>query len=156
LHQTWVTTKDMWGDTLRVYRATSLKAVNIQTNIFPGFPTDLLPLFNVLLTQCEGTSRIHEILYEGRLNSLVEYERIGGKTRIINLHEAKIIWPTPLVWSTVNSWDLRFWAAMVIAGLIATWETKVENIYWIKRWYDNMLWKLQGLWADIQEIKGED
>ena len=156
LHQTWVTTKDMWHDTLRVYRAKSLTAVNIQTNIFPGFPTDLMPLFSVLMTQCEWTSRIHEILYEGRLNWLVEYERLWGEPRIINLHEAKITWPTKFQGATVNSWDLRSWAAMVIAGLTAEWETKVENIYWIKRWYDNMLWKLQGLWADILEIKGEN
>lgn len=152
LHATGVKTEDLWNDTLRVFKAKHLKAVDIQTNIFPGFPSDLMALFSVLMTQCEGTSRIHEILYEGRLNSLIEYERIGGSPRIINLHEAKISWPTALVWNTVNSWDLRFWAAMVIAWLIAEWTTKVENIYWIKRWYDDMLGKLQSLWADITEI----
>lgn len=77
LHEAGVQTKDLGNDTLRVYRANSLKAVNIQTNIFPGFPTDLMPLFTVLMTQCKGTSRVHEILYEGRLNWLVEYERLG-------------------------------------------------------------------------------
>jgi UDP-N-acetylglucosamine 1-carboxyvinyltransferase len=71
------------------------------------------------MTQCEGTSRIHEILYEGRLNWLVEYERLAGQPRIINLHEAKITGPTPLIGNTVNSWDLRSGAAMVIAGMIA-------------------------------------
>lgn len=86
----------MGNDTLRVYRAEKLTAVDIQTNIFPGFPTDLMPLFTVLLTQCEGTSRIHEILYEGRLNWLVEYERLGCSPRIINLHEAKITGPNAL------------------------------------------------------------
>ena len=153
LHATWVKTEDLWNDTLRVYRAKELKAVEIQTNIFPGFPTDLMPLFSVLMTQCEGTSRIHEILYEWRLNWLVEYERIGGQPRIINLHEAKITGPTPFVWNTVNSWDLRSGAAMVIAGLIATGETKVDNVYWIKRGYDDFLWKLLKLWAQIEEIE---
>ena len=152
LHEAWVKTEDLWNDTLRVYRATELKAVNIQTNIFPGFPTDLMPLFTVLMTQCEGTSRVHEILYEGRLNWLVEYERLQGQPRIINLHEAKITGPSTLVWNNVNSWDLRSGAAMVIAGLIAQWTTKVDNVYWINRWYDNFLWKLQSLGADIQEI----
>lgn len=152
LHATGVKTQDMWNDRLRVFKAKNLKAVNIQTNIFPGFPSDLMPLFSVLMTQCQGTSRIHEILYEGRLNWLVEYERIGWEPRIINLHEAKIKWPTPFVWNTVNSWDLRSGAAMVIAGLIAQWETKIENIYWIKRGYDDFLWKLQLLWADIEEL----
>lgn len=153
IHAAWVTTQDLGNDTLRVFRAKNLQAVDIQTNIFPGFPTDLMPLFSVLMTQCEGTSRIHEILYEWRLNWLVEYERIWGAPRIINLHEAKIMWPTPFAWNTVNSWDLRSWAAMVIAGLIAQWETKIENVYWIKRGYDDFLGKLQGLWAEIEEIQ---
>ena len=152
LHETGVKTEDLWNDTLRVYRAHNLRSVNIQTNIFPGFPTDLMPLFTVLMTQCSWTSRVHEILYEGRLNWLVEYERLWGEPRIINLHEAKISWPTKLQWNTVNSWDLRSWAAMVIAGLIAEWTTTVENIYWINRWYDNFLGKLQSLWAQIEEI----
>ena len=152
LHEAGVITEDLGDDTLRVYRANSLKAVHIQTNIFPGFPTDLMPLFTVLMTQCEGISRIHEILYEGRLNWLVEYERLGGQPRIINLHEAKITGTTKLIWNTVNSWDLRSGAAMVIAGLIAEWTTKVDNIYWIKRGYDDFLGKLQSLGAKIQEI----
>lgn len=133
LHEAGVKTQNLGNDTLRVYRAKNLKAVNIQTNIFPGFPTDLMPLFSVLMTQCEGTSRIHEILYEGRLNWLVEYERLGCSPRIINLHEAKIEGPNKLIGSTVNSWDLRSGAAMVIAGLIAEGQTKVENVYWINR-----------------------
>ena len=153
LHEAGVKTENLWNDTLRVFRAKNLSAVNIQTNIFPGFPTDLMPLFTVLMTQCEGTSRVHEILYEGRLNWLVEYERLGGQPRIINLHEAKITGPSAFKWATVNSWDLRSWAAMVIAWLVASGETQVENIYWIKRWYDNFLGKLQSLGANIKEIK---
>lgn len=152
LHEAGVKTQDLWNDTLRVFRAKELTAVNIQTNIFPGFPTDLMPLFSVLMTQCEGTSRIHEILYEGRLNWLVEYERLGASPRIINLHEAKISWPNLLVWNRVNSWDLRSWAAMVLAWLISSWETQIDNVYWINRGYDDFLGKLKSLWAKIEEI----
>lgn len=153
LHEAGVKTENLGNDTLRVYRAEHLKAINIQTNIFPGFPTDLMPLFTVLMTQCVGTSRVHEILYEGRLNWLVEYERLGCSPRIINLHEAKIEWPNSLVGATVNSWDLRSGAAMVIAGLIAEWQTKVENVYWINRGYDDFLGKLQSLGAKIEEVE---
>lgn len=153
LHDAGVKTENLWNDTLRVYRCHNLTAVNIQTNIFPGFPTDLMPLFTVLMTQCAWTSRVHEILYEGRLNWLVEYENLWVAPRIINLHEAKIEWPTSLYGSTVKSWDLRAWAALVIAGLLAEWTTKVENVYWIKRGYDDFLWKLQNLWAKIEEIE---
>lgn len=153
LHAAWVKTENLWKDILRVYRAKNLKAVDIQTNIFPWFPTDLMPLFTVLMTQCHGSSRVHEILYEWRLNWLVEYERLWCSPRIINLHEAKIEWPCKLIWSRVNSWDLRSGAAMVIAWLIAEWKTEIENIYWIQRWYDDFLGKLQSLWAKIEEIK---
>jgi len=155
LHEAGVKTQNLWEDTLRVYRCHNLQAVNIQTNIFPGFPTDLMALFSVLMTQCEWTSRIHEILYEWRLNWLVEYEQLWISPRIINLHEAKIEWPKALTWSNVKSWDLRAWAAMVIAGLIAEWTTNVENVYWINRWYDNLIGKLQALWANITEITEE-
>lgn len=153
LHESGVKTKDLWNDTLRVFKAKNLTAVNIQTNIFPGFPTDLMPLFTVLMTQCEWTSRVHEVLYEGRLNWLVEYEKLGWSPRIINLHEAKITGPTQLIGTRVDSWDLRSWAAMVIAGLVAQGETKVDNVYWINRGYDDFLWKLQNLGANIEEIK---
>jgi UDP-N-acetylglucosamine 1-carboxyvinyltransferase len=151
LHEAGVKTENLGSDTLRVYRAQDLKAINIQTNIFPGFPTDLMPLFTVLMTQCSGTSRVHEILYEGRLGWLVEYERLGCSPRIINLHEAKIEGPNKLIGATVNSWDLRSWAAMVIAGLIAQGQTKVENVYWINRGYDDFLGKLKSLGANIEE-----
>lgn len=153
LHEAWVKTEDLWNDTLRVYRCHTPKAVNIQTNIFPGFPTDLMALFTVLMTQCEWTSRVHEILYEWRLNWLVEYENLWISPRIINLHEAKIQWPVSLNGATVKSWDLRAGAAMVIAWLIAQWVTQVDNVYWIKRGYDNLIWKLQGLGAKIEEIE---
>lgn len=56
-----------------------------------------MPLFTVLMTQCEGISRIHEILYEGRLSWLIEYEKMGCFPRIVNLHEAKIEGPNRLI-----------------------------------------------------------
>lgn len=153
LHEAGVKTQDLWNDTLRVFRADKLQAVKIQTNIFPGFPTDLMPLFTVLMTQSEGVSIVHEILYEARLNWLVEYEILWGNIDINNPHQAQITGPTQFTGWTVNSWDLRAGAAMVIAWLIATWETTVQNVYWIKRGYDNLIWKLQDLGADIEEIE---
>ncbi len=155
LSEAWVKTQNMWNDTLRVYRSENLKATHIQTNIFPGFPSDLMPLYSVLQTQSEGLSSIHEILYEWRLNSLVEYEAMWGKIRLLNPHKAEITGKTPFTWAKVNSWDLRAGAALVISGLIAHWTTKVNNVYWIRRWYENLLGKLQWLGADIQEVEDE-
>ena len=155
LSEAGVKTEDMWDDTLRVYRANELKATHIQTNIFPGFPSDLMPLYSVLQTQSEWLSSIHEILYEWRLNALVEYESMGGSIRLLNPHKAEITGKSDLKWAKVNSWDLRAGAALVIAGLIAEWTTKINNVYWIRRGYENLLGKLQDLGADIEEVEDE-
>lgn len=76
LKEAGIQVEDLGKDTLRVFRAKKLKAVNIQTNIFPGFPSDLQSLFAILMTQAQGISRIHEVLYEGRLGWLVELEKM--------------------------------------------------------------------------------
>ena len=152
LKEAWVEVKNMWNDTLRVYRAKELKAVNIQTNIFPWFPTDLQSPFAILLTQAKWESKIHEVLFEGRLSFLIELEKMGTKYTVLNPHEAIIHWPNKLQWwATVTSWDLRAWAAVVIAWLIAKWETKITNVEYIYRGYENFVDKLQALWADIEE-----
>ncbi len=84
-------------DELVVYNSrSSLKSVTIQTNIFPGFPTDLQSPFALLLSQAEGISRIHETMFEGRLNWLVEIEKMKGHIAILNPHEALIFGRTHL------------------------------------------------------------
>ncbi len=145
--------EDLWNDTLRVYRSKNLTAVDVQTNIHPGFPTDLQSLFAILMTQATWESRIHEILYEWRLGWLVELEKMWGNAKIINPHEAKLFWPTPFEGAMVTSWDLRAGCAVVIAGLMAQWETTVTNIKYIKRGYENFLENLQSLGADIEEVE---
>lgn len=151
LKDAWVTVEDLWDDTLRVYKAENLKPVSFQTNIFPWFPTDLQSPFAILQSQANWTSRIHEVLFEWRLNFLVELEKMTAKIAILNPHEAIIFWPNKLKWTTVTSWDLRAGMAMIIAGLIAEWETKVTNVEYIYRGYENFVEKLKNLWADITE-----
>lgn len=153
LKEAWVKVKDLWNDTLRVYRAKKLKWVQIQTNIFPWFPTDLQSPFAVLQTQAEWISKIHEVLFEWRLNVLIELEKMRANVAVMNPHEALIFWPNNLKWwVTVTSWDLRAWAAMVIAWLIATWETRITNVEYIYRGYEDFLLKLKKLWAEVEEI----
>ncbi|MGE4444169.1 MAG: UDP-N-acetylglucosamine 1-carboxyvinyltransferase [Candidatus Altimarinota bacterium] len=150
LKEAGVQLEDLGNDTLRVFRSKNLKNVSIQTNIFPGFPTDIGSPFAVLMTQAEGTSRIHEVLFEGRLNFLVELDKMRGHTAILNPHEALIFGKMNLKGAQVTSWDLRAGAAMVIAGLIAEGETKVMNIEYIERGYENFVQKLQKLGAKIE------
>lgn len=152
LREAWVRIEDMWDDKVRVWRSTNLKAVSIQTNIFPGFPTDLQSPFSVLMTQAEWISKIHEVLFESRLNFLVELEKIKWHVAILNPHEALIFWKTNVKsGETLTSWDLRAWVAMVIIALLIEWETKITNINYIKRGYSNFLEKIISLWGDIRE-----
>lgn len=157
LKEAWVKVKDLWNDTLRVYKANKLKAVKVQTNVFPGFPTDIQAPFGVLMTQAEGVNKIHEILFENRLNFLHELEKMTANIAILNPHEAIIFGKTPLKWwLTLTSWDLRAWAAVVIAAIIADGESKITNVDYIHRGYEDFVETLQWLWANIEEIKWEE
>ncbi len=153
LKEAWVKVEELWNDTLRVYRTKDIKSINIQTNIFPWFPTDLQSPFSILLSQANWVSKIHEVLFEWRLNFLVELEKMTANLAIMNPHEAVLFWPNDLKWGvTVTSWDLRAGAAMVIAALIAKWETQISNVEYIYRGYEDFLLKLKSLWADIKEV----
>ncbi len=130
-------------------RHTALKATRVQTNIFPGFPTDLQAPFGVLLTQAEGVSRLFEVLFEGRMAYLYELEKMGAHIEILNSHQALIIGGNKLRGRTVPSNDIRAGVAMVIAGLAAEGETIVTDVQYIERGYDRLEEKLRSLGADI-------
>lgn len=133
----------------------SLNAMNIKTNIFPGFPTDLQAPMGVALTQAHGVSRIFERLFEGRMAYLYELEKMGAHIEILNSHEALIIGPTRLRGRTVASNDIRAGAAMVLAGLCAEGETIITDIRYIERGYDRLEEKLTNLGAKIEKIELE-
>ncbi len=140
-------------DTIIVYNSRSnLKCVNFQTNIYPGFPTDLQSPFSLLLTQAEWVSRVHEVLFEGRLNWLVEIEKMKGHIAIMNPHEALIFGKTHLKGSTVSSWDLRAGVTMILAGMIARGETTITNVEYIERGYEDILGKIAKLGGKIETV----
>ena len=124
----------------------------LQTNIFPGFPTDLQPPFAVLLTQANGESHIHEALFEGRFRYFPELVKMGANIKMQNPHEALIAGPTHLTGCEVKSWDLRAGAAMILAALVAKGKTVVRDIQYIDRGYEKFDEKLRKLGADIQRI----
>ncbi len=131
-----------------------LEAISkIQTAIFPAFASDLQSPMGLLATQCEGESMIFETLYEGRLTYLNELEKMGAKIEFLNAHQAKVFGPTQLKGTEVQSWDLRAGATMVLAGMIAEGTTKVTNIQYIDRGYENFEQNLQDLGIDIKRIK---
>jgi UDP-N-acetylglucosamine 1-carboxyvinyltransferase len=105
------------------------------------------------MTQAEWTNKIHEVLFENRLNFLNELEKMWTNVAILNPHEALVFGVTKLKgWVTLTSWDLRAWAAVVIAALIAEGDSTITNVEYIHRGYENFVETLKNLGADIEEI----
>ncbi len=125
------------------------KATGIKTMIFPGFPTDLQSVMAVVLTQANWVSKIFERLFEGRFAYLSELEKLWAKSEILNPHQAVIVGPTKLKGNMVNSTDIRWWGALLVAGIIAGGKTTIYNENIILRWYDNVLKKLQSIGVKI-------
>ena len=140
-------------DTILIKPSAELIApTTLRTAVYPSFATDLQAPFSVLLTQVEGNTRIFETLFEGRLNYLVELEKMGAKIEILNPHQATIKGPSRLKGVPIASIDIRAGAAMVLAGLIAEGTTEISNIKYIDRGYENFDKKLASLGAKITRI----
>lgn len=129
-----------------------LNAMNVRTNIYPGFHTDLQAFIGVAMTQAKGVSRLFERLYEGRLAYLYELEKMGAHVEIMNSHQALIIGPTPLRGRIVASNDIRAGAAMVLAGMCAEGQTTITDVKYIERGYDQLDVKLRAMGAQIERL----
>ncbi|MBU1119425.1 UDP-N-acetylglucosamine 1-carboxyvinyltransferase [Patescibacteria group bacterium] len=122
----------------------------IQSLPYPGFPSDLLPPFALLMTQAEGTTMVHETLYEGRLrNYIPELQNMGANAVICDPHRALITGKTLLTGKTMMSFDLRAGATLILAALVAEGESVIDNIAQIDRGYENIDKKLTALGAHI-------
>lgn len=126
----------------------------LRTAVFPSFPTDLQAPFAILLSQCQGETQIFETMFEGRLNYLFELEKMGAKIEMLNPHQAKIYGKARLRGVPIASIDIRAGAAMVLAGLVAEGETRISNIKYIDRGYENLEGKLRALGAKISRVEG--
>ena len=127
------------------------KAVDIVTEPFPGFPTDMQAQFTALNTVAQGTSRVTETVFENRLMQAHEMKRMGADIAIEG-DSAYITGRPGLQGAPVMASDLRASASLVIAGLVASGETRIDRIYHIDRGYENIEGKLQCLGADIRRI----
>ncbi len=129
-----------------------LKATKIQTGLFPKFPTDLQAPFGVLLTQASGISLIHDWLFESRFGYLLELNKMGANTEIIDAHRAIIIGPTPLHGKEISSLDIRSGAALVIAGIIAEGITTINEAEKIYRGYERFDQKLKSIGVNLEVL----
>jgi len=123
-------------DYLQVLPSADLRAFKLQTMPYPGFPTDLQSPFGVLATQCQGTSLIQDPLFEGRMGYVNELAKMGANAIIADPHRVIITGPTPLYGQDIKSLDLRAGATLIIAGLIATGQTTINQAEVIDRGYE--------------------
>ena len=138
-------------DYVIVSRADNYKSTNIKTLGYPGYPTDLQQPITTLLTQCMGVSEIEETVYERRFQNVEYLNKMGAEIKI-NDNKAFIYGPTKLKGKNVTATDLRAGACLVLAGLIASGETIIDNVDHILRGYENIIKKLGDVGAKIELI----
>ena len=128
------------------------RAVDVETAPYPGFATDLQPPTCVLLSQAAGTSRVHETIFEDRLEWLVELARMGAAVTIEDGHHATISGPARLHGAEVEIGDLRAGASLILAALAATGTTTIHGAHHVHRGYENIERKFLGLGARIERL----
>ena len=141
-------------DRIHVRSNRNFRAVNVKTQGYPGFPTDLQQPLSALLTIANGTSIVTETIFESRFRFLEELRKMGANSRVIET-TAIITGVERLVGARVNATDLRAGASLVIAALMAEGVTEISGVGYIMRGYERFDEKLRSLGASIEHISEE-
>ena len=136
---------------IRVKSNGILKAIDIKTLPYPGFPTDMQAQFMAMTTVSQGTSVVSETVFENRFMHVDELKRMGASIKIDG-RSAVVEGIATLTGCQVKATDLRAGAALVLAGLVANGETEVGYLYHIDRGYEDFVTKFRGLGADIKRV----
>ena len=143
--------QDLGEGRLKVFRREKLRPSVIETEVYPGFPTDMQAQFMALLSIAEGESIIKENIFENRFQHAQELNRLGADIKVRG-NTAYIRGVKKLYGAEVYSTDLRASASLVLAGLVAEGTTVVRNIYHLDRGYERLEEKLKKLGAQIERI----
>jgi len=139
-------------DTLTVKWKKEIKPINIKTEVYPGFPTDIQAQWMALMALAKGNSIIEETVFENRFLHVCELQRLGANLKIegrqVSIHGVKELSGAPVMVS-----DLRAGAALVLAGLCAKGKTEISRIYHLDRGYEALEKKFRKLGANIKRIK---
>jgi len=133
---------------LRVVSTQRLTSIDFSTLPYPGIATDYKPLLVGMLAVAEGVGVATENLYPGRFRYVDELVKLGANVRIEG-HHAIVRGVENLVGAPVSAPDIRAGAALVVAGLVAQGETRIDNIHHIDRGYDDLVGRLAALGADV-------
>lgn len=142
-------------DGLKVSHATGrVRAVDVTTEVFPGFPTDLQAQMMALLCTAHGTSVLEETIFENRFMHAPELMRMGAKIDVHGGH-ATVTGVDRLKGAPVMATDLRASVSLILAGLAAEGETLVRRVYHLDRGYERVEEKLSAIGAKIQRVRDE-
>jgi UDP-N-acetylglucosamine 1-carboxyvinyltransferase len=141
------------GDSsMRVRAGGSLRSVDVSTEEYPGFATDLQAQFMSLMTQAEGISIVTETIFENRFMHVLELARMGAIIRVEG-KQAMVAGPRALTSAQVIASDLRASASLVLAALVASGETIVDRVYHLDRGYEKIEEKLKGVGAIVRRTE---
>jgi len=138
-------------DAARVHGNGSLRAADISTEEYPGFPTDMQAQYMALVTQAEGVSLVRENIFENRFMHVQELVRMGANIKVDG-NTATVRGPAPLSSAAVMCSDLRASASLVLAALVADGESVIDRVYHMDRGYEHIEDKLRGVGAQIQRL----
>jgi UDP-N-acetylglucosamine 1-carboxyvinyltransferase len=138
-------------DAVRVMGDQPLAGADLNTEEYPGFPTDMQAQYMALATQSEGTSIVTENIFENRFMHAQELVRMGANIKIEG-RRAMVRGKTPLSGAAVLASDLRASASLVIAALVADGETIIDRVYHLDRGYENIEEKLKSVGAPIRRV----
>jgi UDP-N-acetylglucosamine 1-carboxyvinyltransferase len=139
---------------LRIIGKRPLKAVDIKTMPYPGFPTDMQAQFMALMTVAEGTSVFTETIFENRFMHADELRRMGANIKTDG-RNAIVEGVARLTGCKVKATDLRAGAALIIAALVAEGQTEITELHHIDRGYEDLIQKFQTIGANIVRISDE-
>ena len=143
---------DIGKNYVRVDEVGNYKAIDVQTVVYPGFPTDLQQPLVPFLTQCSGISHVEETIYENRFQNVPDTVKMGANIKVFDNEIACIHGKTKLAGCEVVATDLRGGASMVICGLIADGTTTITNVGHILRGYEDIVGKLSSVGANIKIV----
>ena len=134
-------------------RADHIKAVDVTTEVFPGFPTDLQAQMMAMLCTADGVSNLEETIFENRFMHAPELMRMGAQIDVQG-GTAKVTGVERMKGAPVMATDLRASVSLILAGLAAKGETRVNRVYHLDRGYERLVEKLSGVGAKVERVSG--